>query len=67
MTESTEKTEGTGHRRPLMGPTSGTRTPHAYVAQGAELPLTLQDNAHPVHYRNVWIRKLAGCGQPEQK
>jgi hypothetical protein len=52
-------------RRPLMGPTSGTRMPHAYV--DAELPLTLQDHAHPVHYRNVWIRKLAGYGQPEQK
>jgi Domain of Unknown Function (DUF1080) len=55
------------HRRPLMGPTSATRTPHTYGAHDAELPLTLQDHAHPVHYRNVWIRKLAGYDQPEQK
>jgi hypothetical protein len=55
------------HRRPLMGPTSGTRTPHTYVAHDAELPLTLQDHAHPVHYRNVWIRRLAGYDRPEQK
>jgi hypothetical protein len=55
------------HRRPLTGPTSPTRTVHAYVAHEAELPLTLQDHAHPVRYRNVWIRRLAGYDQPEQK
>lgn len=55
------------HRRPIMGPTSATRTVHAYVAHDAELPLTLQDHAHPVHYRNVWIRRLAGYDQPESK
>ena len=55
------------NRRPLTGPTSPTRVVHAYVAHDAELPLTLQDHAHPVHYRNVWIRRLAGYDQPEQK
>jgi hypothetical protein len=55
------------NRRALTGPTSPTRTVHAYVAHDAELPLTLQDHAHPVHYRNVWIRRLAGYDQPEEK
>ena len=53
------------HRRAVMGPTSPTRTVHAYVPHEAELPLTLQDHAHPVHYRNVWIRRLRGYDQPE--
>ena len=54
------------HRRAVMGPTSPTRTIHAYVPHDAELPLTLQDHAHPVHYRNVWIRRLMGYDQPEK-
>jgi hypothetical protein len=55
------------HRRAVMGATSATRTVHAYTPHDAELPLTLQDHAHPVHYRNVWIRRLMGYDQPEVK
>ncbi len=55
------------HRRAVMGPTSPTRVPHGYVAHDAELPLTLQDHAHPVRYRNVWIRRLAGYDVPEKQ
>ena len=47
------------HRRAVMGATSATMTVHAYTAHDAELPLTLQDHANPVRYRNVWIRRLA--------
>ena len=54
------------HRRPIAGPTSPTRTIHTYVAHDAELPLTLQDHSHPVRYRNVWVRRLAGYDRPEQ-
>ncbi len=52
------------HRRALDGPTSPTRTVHAYAPHDPELPLTLQDHAHPVRYRNVWIRRLGGTGEP---
>jgi hypothetical protein len=54
------------HRRPLMGSTSATATPHGYTPHPTELPLTLQDHAHPVRYRNIWIRRLAG-GDPQAR
>lgn len=46
-------------RRPVMGNTSPTATPHTYTAHEKELPLMLQDHSNPVRYRNVWIRRLA--------
>lgn len=54
------------HRRPVMGSTSATTTQHAYAPHDPELPLTLQDHSHPVHYRNIWIRRLAGYDLPEK-
>ena len=54
------------HRRPIMGSTSATSTVHQYTPHDPELPLTLQDHSHPVRYRNVWIRRLAGYDQPEK-
>ena len=54
------------HRRPIMGSTSATTTIHQYTPHDPELPLTLQDHSHPVRYRNVWIRRLAGYDQPEK-
>ena len=54
------------NRRAVMGPTSPTRTVHQYVPHDAELPITFQDHAHPVMYRNVWVRRLKGYDQPEK-
>ena len=54
------------HRRAVMGSTSATTTVHQYTPHDPELPLTLQDHNHPVRYRNVWIRRLAGYDQPEK-
>ena len=54
------------HRRAVMGSTSATTTIHQYTPHDPELPLTLQDHSHPVRYRNVWIRRLAGYDQPEK-
>jgi hypothetical protein len=55
------------HRRPVMGSTSATATVHQYTPHDPELPLTLQDHSHPVRYRNIWIRRLAGYDLPEKK
>ena len=55
------------HRRPVMGSTSATTTQHSYTPHDPELPLALQDHNHPVHYRNIWIRRLAGYDLPEGK
>ena len=38
-----------------------------YAPHDAEEPLLLQDHNHPVRYRNIWVRKLKGYDQPEQR
>ncbi len=41
----------------LTGPTANKARP-AYKAHANKLPISLQDHAHPVRYRNTWIREL---------
>jgi hypothetical protein len=41
----------------LLGPTTH-RERRPYARHAARLPITLQDHAHPVRYRNVWVRAL---------
>jgi hypothetical protein len=45
------------HARELIGPTTNKkRTP--YSAHPEALPISLQDHAHPVRFRNIWLREL---------
>ena len=50
------------NRKPVSGPTS-LNTQHLYKPHEAELPMTLQDHANPVRFRNVWIRRIGPYDQ----
>jgi hypothetical protein len=41
----------------LTGPTAHRQRP-PYKAHAPKLPISLQDHAHPVRYRNIWVRPL---------
>lgn len=53
------------NRKESMGPMVYRQVAH-YTPQAAEEPLELQDHNNPVHYRNIWIRRLKGYDEPER-
>jgi hypothetical protein len=50
------------NRKEEMGPTQH-RQLAKYVPGPSEGPIVLQDHSHPVRYRNIWVRRLAGYDQ----
>jgi len=50
----------------VQGPTMHRQLAH-YSPMPAEMPLALQDHNTPVHYRNIWIRKIGEYDRPEKK
>jgi 3-keto-disaccharide hydrolase len=48
-----------------LGPMVYRKLAH-YEPHAAELPLMLQDHNTPVHYRNIWIRKIGNYDEPEK-
>ena len=48
-----------------LGPMVYRKLAH-YEPHAAELPLMLQDHNTPVHYRNIWIRKIGNYDEPER-
>ena len=53
------------HRKEILG-TMVHRKLAVYTPHGEQEPLSLQDHNHPVRYRNIWVRRLAGYDQPER-
>jgi len=50
----------------IQGPTMHRQLAHYPATMPAEAPLMLQDHNTPVHYRNIWIRKLGTYDVPEK-
>ena len=53
------------HHKDPMGPMVYRQVAH-YTPHGAEEPLMLQYHRNPVHYRNIWIRRLGAYDKPER-
>jgi hypothetical protein len=54
------------NRKEILGAMAH-RAVGVYKPHAAEEPLTLQDHDTLARYRNIWVRRLTGYDQPEQK
>jgi hypothetical protein len=51
------------HRKEILG-TAIHRRVATYRAHNPEEPLSIQDHGRPVHFRNIWIRRLKNYDTP---
>jgi hypothetical protein len=55
------------NHKEVMGPMVYRQVANYSKPHAAELPLALQEHHNPVRYRNIWVRRIGGYDQPQNR